>query len=165
MEEIVHSRRKWDIHMLKIAKLCSEMSKDPSTKVGAVIASKDNKIIATGYNGFPKDVPDYKDWYDNRIIKYNLILHAEENAISNRNTLDIGPSSTIYVYPLRTCLKCYTLLKKYNINRFVSVEHKHVDDRCLVCNKDINECATNRWPTTYYTEDDEVVLISYDELQ
>ena len=44
-----HSKNDWDIHMLKIAKLCSQMSKDPSTRVGSVIMGPNKRIISTRF--------------------------------------------------------------------------------------------------------------------
>ena len=43
----------WDEYFMNIAKDVALKSIDPSTQVGCVIIDKDNKIIATGYNGFP----------------------------------------------------------------------------------------------------------------
>ena len=163
MSELIikHSKEEWDTHFLKIAKLCSEMSKDPSTKVGAVIVSEDRKILATGYNGFPKSVPDYALWYNNREIKYSIIIHAEENALSTltMNTNDIHVPKSVYIYPLEPCLKCYNLLKDRGINRFISVAHKIENNFCKVCNKPESECSTKRWPTKHYKEDDEVIIM------
>ena len=46
---------KWDDRFLDIAREISTWSKDPSRKIGA-IAVRDRKILATGYNGFPKGI-------------------------------------------------------------------------------------------------------------
>jgi dCMP deaminase len=157
MSVIKHSKEKWDLHMLKIAKLCSEMSKDPSTKVGAVISSKKNKILATGYNGFPEEVEDYQEWYEDRRVKYQHIIHAEENAlVLVKDYVDIN---TIYVYPLLPCRECYTILKQKGIKRFVSVNHNKINNICTVCKN--NSCALERWDTSHhYREDeDEVILL------
>ena len=43
---------------MDMAKLVSSWSKDPSTKVGAVITDDENRIISVGYNGFPREVID-----------------------------------------------------------------------------------------------------------
>jgi dCMP deaminase len=158
---IKHTQEDWDIHMLKIAKLCSEMSKDPSTKVGAVIVSPDHKVISMGYNGFPKDVPDYTEWYHNREKKYELIVHAEQNALNNMSGT-IPPGSTVYVYPLKPCEKCYITLKNYGIKRFVSILHDCDSDfmNCSVCSNKSSTCTTSRWThNEYYTDEDEVVLL------
>ena len=44
---------KWDNRFVAIAELVADWSKDPGTKVGAVLV-QDRRIISTGYNGFPK---------------------------------------------------------------------------------------------------------------
>ena len=69
----------WDQRFIKLAEHVATWSKDPSTKVGAVIIDSDKRIVSLGFNGYPKGVPD-KDLHD-RSLKYNKILHAEINAI------------------------------------------------------------------------------------
>jgi dCMP deaminase len=43
----------WDLRFLTLAKTVSTWSKDPSTKVGAVIVDKNRRVVSLGYNGFP----------------------------------------------------------------------------------------------------------------
>lgn len=57
------------------------LSKDPSTKVGAVIFDEKRRIISAGYNGFARGVLDTPERLNNRDVKYKLVLHAEKNAI------------------------------------------------------------------------------------
>ena len=52
---------KWDKHHFGTAVHISEMSKDPSRKVGCVIVDENNIIRSTGYNGFVRGVPDDPD--------------------------------------------------------------------------------------------------------
>ena len=40
------------------ALLTSLRSKDPNCQVGAVLVSKDNRILSTGYNGTPNGISD-----------------------------------------------------------------------------------------------------------
>ena len=42
----------WDEYFMAIAKLSAMRSKDPSTQVGCVLVTADNKPISFGYNGF-----------------------------------------------------------------------------------------------------------------
>ena len=56
----------WHEYFVEIAKTVSKKSKDPSTKIGAVIVGHDNSIRSTGYNSFPKGVIDKTD--DHRIL-------------------------------------------------------------------------------------------------
>jgi dCMP deaminase len=70
---------KWDNRFLQVARLVAGWSKDPSTRVGAVIV-RNRKIVATGYNGFPPGIEDNNRLHD-RKQKYPRIVHAEMNAI------------------------------------------------------------------------------------
>jgi dCMP deaminase len=67
-----------DLSFIEIAKIVAKKSKD-STKVGAVIVNGD-KIIATGRNGMVAGC-DEKYMSYSRPLKYQLIIHAEINAI------------------------------------------------------------------------------------
>jgi len=83
-------------------RICEEVatsSKDPSTKVGAIIVSPRGAIMSTGYNGFPRRVNEEGtalqakgdgDWTPidytlrwERPEKYKWVIHAELNAILN----------------------------------------------------------------------------------
>lgn len=61
-------------------------SKDPSTKVGALIVDENHRIISTGYNGFVAGC-DERYMSQERPLKYHLVIHAEANALlyANRN--------------------------------------------------------------------------------
>lgn len=48
---------KWDRRFIELSRHIAEWSKDPSTRVGSVIVSG-NKIMSTGYNGFPSGMDD-----------------------------------------------------------------------------------------------------------
>lgn len=70
---------KWDIRMLELANFVAGWSKDPSTRVGAVIADSQYRIVSTGFNGFPRGVQDKLDV--SRETKLLRTIHAEDNAI------------------------------------------------------------------------------------
>lgn len=71
----------WDRYFMTMAYLVSMKSKDPSTKVGAVIVGPDKEIRSTGYNGFPRGVIDLPERYADKEFKFFVGNHAEENAI------------------------------------------------------------------------------------
>jgi dCMP deaminase len=59
-------------------------SKDPRTKIGAVLVDWESKnSFSHGYNGFPRKVSDLPERWNNRDIKYEFVVHAEENCILN----------------------------------------------------------------------------------
>ena len=76
-------RIKWIQRYFKIAEQVSSWSKDPSSKIGAIIVGDKGQIISQGYNGFPRGVIDSEDRYNQRETKYKLVVHAEMNAILN----------------------------------------------------------------------------------
>lgn len=91
-------QRKWDITYLELAKWIAERcSKDPSTKVGAVVVNYEYQLEFLGYNGFPKGVLDLPERYNNRELKYQLVVHAETNAI--RKAALYARGASLYVYP------------------------------------------------------------------
>jgi len=115
---------KWDIRFLDLAKLVSTWSKDPCTKIGAVITDKDNKIVSLGYNGFPKKLAD-DDRLNDRETKYKMIIHGEMNAILSANrSLD---GCTLFTYPFMPCPRCASMVIQTGINRIVS--YKNTNER------------------------------------
>lgn len=109
----------WDARFLSMARLTSTWSKDPSTKVGAVIVRPDNTIAGLGYNGFPRGVADNVDRYLDRNYKYPMIVHAELNAILNTKEPVNGYS--LYVVPLSPCATCAGAIIQAGIKRVVAL--------------------------------------------
>lgn len=114
----------WDARFLGLAEFISEWSKDPSTKVGAVIVDHENRIVSLGYNGFPKNISDDSRLED-REIKYNIIVHGEMNAILFANkSLEF---CTLYTYPFMPCSRCSSMIIQTGIQRVVS--YNNMPDR------------------------------------
>jgi dCMP deaminase len=109
---------KWDHRFLDLAEHISNWSKDPSTKVGAVIVNDCNQIISIGYNGFPQNVPDDPSMLFDRDIKYKVIVHGEMNAILFAN--QSLQSCTLYTYPFMPCPNCASVVIQKKIKRVVS---------------------------------------------
>ena len=100
----------WDDYFMGVSLLAAERSKDPSTQVGACIVSDDNRILSTGYNGFPHGCSD-DDFPWNRDeslgeTKYNFVVHAELNAILNAGGKSlIGSRIFVSLFPCHECAK------------------------------------------------------------
>lgn len=96
----------------------STWSKDPSTKVGALIVSPDRVIIGTGYNGFARGVEDSQERLNDREEKYPRVIHAEINAILNAN----GPvkGCILYTWPFPCCCPCSALVIQSGIKMLVA---------------------------------------------
>ena len=91
---------KWDYRFIKLAKEIASWSKDPSTKVGA-IAVNDKRIIATGYNGFPKGIEDSNNRLSDRDTKLAFMVHAEKNLIYNATSHGVCLKKfySLYLWP------------------------------------------------------------------
>ena len=107
---------KWDRRFLELAKFVSQWSKDPSTKVGAVIAYN-KRIISVGYNGFAQHTDDSPERYNNREEKYRRIVHAECNAMHFAERSIAG--FTLYTYPFMPCSVCAGHIIQRGIARVV----------------------------------------------
>lgn len=111
--------KKWDKRFLRLAREISSWSKDPSTKVGAVIVDDNNRIISVGYNGFPQGVEDSEERLLDRQKKYDIIVHGEMNAILFANKSLVG--CTLYTWPFEPCSKCAGVIIQSGIKRVVSI--------------------------------------------
>ena len=114
--------KKWDLRFLEMARSAAGWSKDPSTKVGAIIVDDDKRVISVGYNGFPKGVTD-DERLDDREEKYKMIVHAERNALLFANK-DVKNCS-IYTYPFMPCSVCAGMIIQAGIKRVVTVENNN----------------------------------------
>jgi dCMP deaminase len=113
------SQRNWDMRFLDQAKLVASWSKDPSTKVGAVIVDENHRVVSQGFNGFARGVTDSKTRLRTRDVKYRLVIHAECNAILFAQRQLAG--CTMYSWPLQPCAQCASMLIQVGIPRVVSV--------------------------------------------
>lgn len=109
----------WDCRFLDLAAHVAKWSKDPSTKVGAVLVDPETRtILGTGYNGFPRGVRDDAVRYEDRAQKYPRIVHAEVNAILTANSSIRG--ATIYTSPFAPCNECAKMIIQAGVKRVVS---------------------------------------------
>ena len=98
----------WDeLFMRKVYEIASK-SKDPRSKIGAVLV-KDNHAILEGYNGFPKGVTDSKERYNDKETKYKYVVHAEANSVLIAAKFGIATDGCILYtqgIPCENCTKC-----------------------------------------------------------
>lgn len=97
---------------MNIAQVVSTRSKDPNTKVGAILVDNKNHIVGTGYNGMSKGTLE-TDFIWSRPTKYDHVIHAEENAIDHSPNLAIASTMYCTLFP---CLKCMNkIIEETNI--------------------------------------------------
>lgn len=104
----------WHNYFMSMAFLASTRSKDPSTKVGAVVAFEDKSFV-TGYNGTPRGFDD-SVMMDNN--KYPYLIHAEMNALSLAGLQKCrnDPHAFLYV-TIKPCPTCMIQIEHYGIKR------------------------------------------------
>lgn len=108
------STSKWDARFLALAGHVAGWSKDPSTKVGAVIVDRQRRVVSMGFNGFPQGVEDRLDV--SRETKLARTIHAEANALlfAQRNLAGCA------IYVTRPpCSNCGALIIQSGIARVV----------------------------------------------
>ena len=101
----------WDEYFMGVALLAARRSKDPSTQVGACIVDDDNRILSTGYNGFPagcsdEEYPWAREGENANDTKYPYVVHAELNAILNNRGKNLtGARIYVALFPCNECAK------------------------------------------------------------
>jgi len=108
----------WNNWFLGLAQYISTASKDPSTKVGAVIVDEERRVVSLGYNGLPRGIEDTKERLENRDLKYKIIVHAERNALLFARGSIKG--CTIYTYPMMPCAVCASMIIQSGIKKVVA---------------------------------------------
>lgn len=98
----------WDEYFMGVALLSAQRSKDPNRQVGCCIVDSINRILSTGYNGFPTGCSDdeYPWNREGEDTKYLYVVHAEINAILNyRGKIPENSRMYITTFPCNECAK------------------------------------------------------------
>ena len=111
----------WGNRYTCLAKEISTWSKDQSTQVGAVVIGNNGEVLSQGYNGFPRGIKDTAARLKDRERKYNLVVHAEMNAIYNAGLNGVSlKGSTLYVYGLPVCNECAKGIIQVGIDKVIA---------------------------------------------
>ena len=120
----------WDIRFMRMAHEVASWSKDPSTKVGCVLV-KDRKIISMGYNGFPRLIEDDLNRLIDREVKYEMTVHAEQNAVITAALHGISTAGATAYVTFHPCSRCAAVLINAGISTVVISAHDIAPDRWL----------------------------------
>lgn len=118
---------KWDLRYMEMAELVATWSKDPSTKVGAVIVGSEGRILATGYNGFPRGIEDTESRLNDRSTKLRHTVHGEMNALYNalQHGVDVNGATIYCTFPI--CSECAKGIIQAGIKKVV-IPHFNSND-------------------------------------
>ncbi|MFQ8686856.1 MAG: deoxycytidylate deaminase [Anaerotignaceae bacterium] len=124
-------RISWDEYFMSMAELASKRSSCLRRQVGAVIV-KNNQVLATGYNGAPKGLPNCCDL--GKCLRKEMgipsgerqelcrAVHAENNAITQCAVNGVScKGGTLYV-TASPCIMCTKQLINAGIIRIVAKE-------------------------------------------
>ncbi len=136
---------RWDQHFLALCREHARMSKDPSTRVGAVIVGPDREVRSSGFNGFPRGIADTKERLYDRDTKLSLIVHAEMNALMNAARIGVStkgctmyliatdnqpmPGAVAHEWGGPPCERCTVHVIQAGIVEVVSLPFKNVPSR------------------------------------
>ncbi|GMM37903.1 deoxycytidine monophosphate deaminase [Saccharomycopsis crataegensis] len=131
-------RPNWDTYFMKLANLAALRSNCMKRRVGCVIV-KDNRVIATGYNGTPRHLKNCNQGGCKRCnntssggeaLSTCLCLHAEENALlesgRDRVTSDHGSKCILYCNTC-PCLTCSIKIIQCGISEVVYSQSYSMD--------------------------------------
>lgn len=99
----------------------ANLSKDRSTKVGAIALGPEYEVLSVGYNGFPRGVDDSVDERFYKPLKYKYTSHAEENLVAQaaRSGVSLYGATTL-ISTLYPCSSCTRMLIQAGIKRIIT---------------------------------------------
>ncbi|EER33282.1 deoxycytidylate deaminase [Candida tropicalis MYA-3404] len=127
-------RPTWDSYFMRLADLAALRSNCMKRRVGCVIV-RENRVIATGYNGTPRHLTNCNDGGCSRCNKGQgsgaslstcLCLHAEENALLEAGRDRIRGESVLYCNTC-PCLTCSIKIVQSGIKEVVYAQSYSMD--------------------------------------
>lgn len=109
------------LRFIPVARAHAALSKDRSTKVGALILGPDDEPRGSGFNGFPRGINDDVEARHERPAKYLWTAHAEENAVAQAARAGVSTNGcTMLVTGLHPCTVCSRMMIQAGIKRVLA---------------------------------------------
>ena len=116
-----------DMYFMQIAILCSKRSTCSRRQVGCVLVDQHNHIVATGYNGVPRNFPHCINDVpcpgakaeSGKDLDKCLAVHAEANAILQCGNLNQPLTLYTTTYP---CIHCAKLIANTGIQEVIFID-------------------------------------------
>lgn len=136
---------------MDIATVVAQRSHDAETKVGAILINNGSgAIMATGYNGFVRGASDTA-LPNTRPLKYEYILHAEDNLIANCARHGISMENCTLVCTLSPCKHCMRMMINCGITKVV-VRELYKDFEEIMRMPDVRVTMERKDDGYYYIE-------------
>jgi len=120
--EKAYKRIDWDEYFMRMAFLAAQRSPDSQTQHGCVIVDQSNRVVSTGYNGFPAGMRD-AELPTVRPAKYAFIIHSEVNAVISAKQSLTKCKAYITGPPCNECLK---VLIQAGIREIIVGDRDHI---------------------------------------
>lgn len=149
---------KWHNYFMKSACNAAELSKDPNTKVGAIIVSN-RQIKSTGFNGAPKNFPDelVPTTNDGETLiekKNTFMCHAELNAILNYDGRIADLKNADVYVTVSPCSHCACMLSQVGIKNVIYKEKYHRKEETDAAEYIFKTCGVNLIPFDSLEDED-----------
>ena len=143
---------KWDYRFMGIAREVSSWSHDPGTKVGCVLVLE-KRILSVGFNGFPQNLSDSLELYEDREYKLAVTVHAEANAILNaaKNGAKTQFCTAYVTFP--PCSQCAAALIQAGVSKVVCPDPANAPERWKASFELANEMLFQAGVTVLYLGD------------
>jgi len=113
----------WEQKFINLAKFKASWSKDPNTKIGAIIVHDESRQdVSSGYNGLARGVEEHHLERHSRESgeKYFWYAHAEANAVFNAARHGIRTlGATIYLSCGSPCCACSIAIIQAGIKKII----------------------------------------------
>lgn len=133
MDNNMH-RISWNEYFAEFAKLTAKRSPCNRLNVGCILV-KDNRVIATGYNGFLPNAPHKSIVRDNH---EQATVHAEQNCIADCAKRGVNTNNSIAYITHYPCINCYKILVASGIKEIYYLNDYKNDNLITVINEDLN---------------------------
>lgn len=135
-----------------MAKTLAKLSPDTNTKVGAILLSSEERIIAASYNGYlrkandnilPKTAPEKYEYFQH--AERNLLYNCAYNGISTKNTKVIVTHS-----PCKDCLRAMfqsgieEIYYRVNHNDLDPYNYYNLPDLCVEIQTNVDKSTLTR---------------------
>ena len=117
------SRISWQTYFSNLAQLIAKRSPCKRLHVGCVLV-KDNRVIATGYNGFLPGSSHVSIVYGNH---EQATIHAEQNAIADCAKRGVATDGAIAYITHCPCMNCYKILVASGIRHIYYIDDYNND--------------------------------------
>ncbi|KAJ3203511.1 Cytidine and dCMP deaminase domain-containing protein 1 [Entophlyctis luteolus] len=124
----------WAHHAMVLAHIAAKRTDDMKLGVGSVLVDKTGKYFSVGWNGYPKKSQhlDYPrggadDSMEFEELKYDYILHSEQNALLWRNPQGVHCTDGFVVATKMPCDECSPMLHDAGLRRCITVP-QHAKD-------------------------------------